>query len=72
MDKIILSQLINQALTDNSAMIKDNELSAICGIPVDEVKAAVQRLAEKGLIEVVGTGRYIIRGVKIDGQELTL
>lgn len=70
MDEVILNQLINQALTDSTAMIGDNNLAAICGIPAGDVMASVRRLAEKGLIEITGPGRYIIKCVKIDGKEL--
>ena len=65
-DLVVHEQLINQALIDHTVFISDRDLAEICVISAEDLQTSLQRLADLGIIEILGAGRYIINFAKVD------
>jgi len=61
MEELILCEVMNQTLLDNTATVSDDDLASMFQFSVDDVRNTIQQLIAKDFLLKLGAGRYTVK-----------
>lgn len=67
-EELILCEIMNQTLVDNSAMISDGDLALMFGLSVEKVRTLIERLIADEYLIRLAVNRYTVKFDKLNGD----
>ncbi len=61
MEELILCEVMNQTLLDNTATVSDDDLASMFQFSVDDVRNTIQQLIAKDFLLKLAVGRYTVK-----------